>query len=101
MKKLSEQQEMGGKGKTIAVDFDGVIHGYSKGWQKGQIYDDPVPGAKEALEKLKSKGYRILIYSTRNNPMYRKPGDADQDKAVVEYLERHEIPYDKIHKGGK
>ena len=28
--------------KTIAVDFDGVIHKYSKGWQGGEIYDEPV-----------------------------------------------------------
>lgn len=38
--------------RTIAVDFDGVIHKYSKGWQNGSIYDEPVEGAKEALLEL-------------------------------------------------
>ena len=35
--------------KTIAVDFDGFIHKYSKGWHDGSIYDEPVEGAAEAL----------------------------------------------------
>lgn len=37
---------------TIAVDFDGVVHAYSKGWQGGQIYDEPVPGAIDGLRAL-------------------------------------------------
>lgn len=30
---------------TISIDFDGVIHQYSKGWQNGEIYDPPIRGA--------------------------------------------------------
>jgi len=36
---------------TIAVDFDGVIHQYSKGWEDGSIYDKPVKGVRQALMK--------------------------------------------------
>ena len=52
--------------KTIAIDFDGVIHRYSKGF-KGQqnVYDKPTEGTREALEKLKSNGYRLVIVSCR------------------------------------
>lgn len=51
--------------KTIAIDFDGVIHKYSKGWQNGAIYDNPVKGVHEALINL-MKDYAVYIFTTRN-----------------------------------
>lgn len=51
--------------KTIAVDFDGVIHRYSNGWQGGVIYDPPVEGAFEAIRKLLKEGYNVVIHTTR------------------------------------
>lgn len=35
---------------TVAFDFDGVIHRYSKGWQDGSIYDPPIEGALEGVK---------------------------------------------------
>lgn len=37
---------------TISVDFDGVIHRYSRGWREGVIYDPPIVGAIEALREM-------------------------------------------------
>lgn len=51
--------------QTIAVDFDGVIHGYSQGWQDGTIYDPPLPGAIDALTTL-MKTHAVFIHTTRN-----------------------------------
>lgn len=51
--------------KTIAVDFDGVIHAYSRGWDDGSIYDPPLPGAIEALRKLMADGYAVFVHTTR------------------------------------
>lgn len=49
---------------TVAVDFDGVIHAYSKGWQDGSIYDEPLPGAFEAL-RLLMETYAVMVHTTR------------------------------------
>ena len=58
--------------KTIAVDFDGVIHKYSKGWEDGSIYDEPIEGAIEALIELNRKGYDVVVFSTREpEPMQK------------------------------
>lgn len=50
---------------TIAVDFDGVIHAYSKGWQDGSIYDLPLPGAVRTLDLLMEKN-SVFIHTSRN-----------------------------------
>lgn len=51
--------------KTIAIDFDGVIHKYSKGWQDGSIYDEPIEGAIKAINDLVDRGFSVFIFSTR------------------------------------
>lgn len=51
--------------KTIAIDFDGVIHAYGKGWQNGEIYDDPIEGSFKTIKKLMKDGYAVYIHSTR------------------------------------
>lgn len=52
--------------KTIAIDFDGVIHKYSGGWKDGSIYDKPIEGAFEAIRKFMDEGYSVFIFSTRS-----------------------------------
>ena len=55
------------KENTIAIDFDGVIHLYSKGFQgMDNAYDPPTPGTREALQELKDAGYRLIIVSSRD-----------------------------------
>ncbi len=53
-------------GKTIAIDFDGVIHKYSKGWQDGKCYDVPVDGVFKAIRLFMDAGYSVFIFSTRD-----------------------------------
>jgi hypothetical protein len=50
----------------LLVDFDGVIHRYSRGWADGSTYDEPMEGAKEALNSLEVAGYEVVIFSTRD-----------------------------------
>jgi adenylyl-sulfate kinase len=54
------------KKRTVAIDFDGVIHKYSKGFQgRTNAYDPPMEGAIEALKVLKQDGYLLKIMSSR------------------------------------
>ena len=52
--------------QTVAIDFDGVIHAYRKGWHDGTIYDEPVAGAFEAIGKFLASGYEVFIHTNRN-----------------------------------
>ena len=73
--------------KTIAVDLDGVIHSYSRGWENGTLYDDPVPGAKEALARLAEQGHQISIVTARLHP--KGPDVEQQRQQVGEWLDTH------------
>lgn len=61
------------KKKTIAIDFDGVIHAYSKGFQGlNNAYDEPHPGAIEGIKALAKMGYRLIIVSSRNTSVINR-----------------------------
>jgi hypothetical protein len=72
--------------RTIAVDFDGVIHRYSKGWRDGTIYDPPVDGAREALSRIHAR-YDVVIFTTRVNPGMR--GSEIQMDRILAWLDEH------------
>lgn len=50
--------------KTIAIDFDATIHKY-KGWNEGKL-DAPIDGAMEGIEKLIRRGFKVVIFTTRD-----------------------------------
>lgn len=50
---------------TVAIDFDGVIHAYRRGWHDGTIYDEPADGAFDAIRQLMQR-YAVAIYTTRD-----------------------------------
>jgi hypothetical protein len=80
--------------KTIAVDFDKVIHAYSRGWQNGVIYDEPMPGAFDALRKLREE-YNVYIFTTRQPDGETVEGDLEgpvvdgQHDAIRQWFCRH------------
>lgn len=75
---------------TVGVDFDGVIHKNSKGFHDGTVYDNPVPGTKEALEQL-SKKYRLIIYTCKAD--YNRPlvNGMSGIMLIWEWLEKHDL----------
>lgn len=82
------------KQRTICVDFDGVIHRYGRGWQDGSIYDIPIKGAKEALRKMVSEGYRIVIFTTRLNPQVNENVNLEKGK-IIKWLSENGFVKDK------
>lgn len=50
---------------SVGIDFDGVIHRYSEGWQDGSIYDDPVEGALEAIRDLQRQRIAVFVLTSR------------------------------------
>ena len=75
---------------NICIDLDGTIADYSKGWLGDEHIGEPLPGVKEALEKLKDKGYKITIWTVRR-----------RKDLVLDYLNQNKIPFDEINKNGK
>ena len=74
--------------KILAIDFDGTIHNY-KHPKPGRRMGDVIPGAKEALIKLRSRGYKIIIHTVFS-------GDEREQKVVEDWLKYYGIPFDEV-----
>ena len=52
--------------KVISLDFDGVVHAYTRPWTASDvILDGPVPGAFDFILEARRAGYEIVIQSIR------------------------------------
>ena len=75
---------------NIAIDFDGVIHNFDKGWHDGTCYGEPLPGSLEAIKILSAK-YNIIIFTAKakkNRPLVNgKTGT----QLVQEWLEKYDV----------
>jgi hypothetical protein len=72
---------------TICIDFDGVIHSYSSGWQGYTPTDPPTEGALEFVQDLLAMKFEVVIQSTRVNT----PEGAKGTRA---WLNRYGFPED-------
>jgi len=70
---------------TVAVDFDRVLFTHDS-WQGHEHYGDPIPDARIVLLALRKKGFKIMIWTTR-----------DQKDVIIEACNKHNIPYDYIN----
>ena len=66
-KKLEKQMK-----KIICTDFDGVIHKCSRGYQDGEIYDEPTENARFTIENLQRAGFEVVIFTARGKEKYSK-----------------------------
>ena len=77
---------------TVVFDFDGVIHSYRSGWKGvNAIPDPPVNGIREVIEELRSKGYEVVIVSTRSS-------SEEGLHAIEDWLDYYGIVVDRIEK---
>ncbi len=75
--------------KTVIIDFDGVLHSYVSGWKgAATIPDDPTPGAKEAMAKLRET-YTVVVVSSRCH-------QAGGVHAIKNWLDLHGIVVDDV-----
>lgn len=75
--------------KILCIDFDGVLHSYTSGWQGAdKIPDDPVEGAIDwLLDIAASEAFEAHIFSSRSH----QEGGI---KAMRDWLVKHGVPRD-------
>jgi capsule biosynthesis phosphatase len=89
------------KEKVVVIDVDGTLAG-RRG--PGQPYADvaAVPSVVRRIRCLKSQGYWIILYTSRNMRTYEgNIGRIMRHTApvLVEWLARCDVPYDELHFG--
>lgn len=75
---------------NIGVDFDKVIHKCTKGYFDGTIYDEPVEGAFEALQKLSEK-YTVIVYTCKAKADRGLVNGKTGTELVWDWLEKHDM----------
>lgn len=87
--------------KVVVIDVDGTL---ADRRGAGQSYADvsPMTGVVQKVRSLKKQGYWIILYTSRN--MRTHDGNIGKimrhtAPVLVEWLARHEIPYDELHFG--
>lgn len=84
----------------IVVDLDGTLceHAYPD-------FGPPIAGAPEALQRLHTAGFRIVIHTVRTSSYFHTVGEYSAEinspEAVEAYLQHHHIPYDEIWRHDK
>lgn len=85
----------------ICLDLDGVVCELKR---EGQTYADvaPLPGAIDKIRQLKAAGHTVILHTARHMKTCQgNPGlvIARVGQITLDWLSRHEIPYDEIHFG--
>lgn len=85
----------------IVMDVDGTLCPVK---QENERYSDlePIAAIVDKLKWYESQGFYIILYSSRN--MNSHDGNvgrivATTGKQMMEWLDRHKIPYDELHLG--
>lgn len=87
--------------RSIVIDVDGTLCTIK---QKSQHYDELIPHPEmiEKLTEYKAQGFYIILYTARN--MRTHQGNmglimAKTAKQLINWLDKHQVPYDEIFFG--
>jgi len=80
--------------KIVCVDLDGTLAHYDE-WKGIENIGEPIEGAREFMDALRSEGFHIILYTCR---MRGRRGNEmiDVSKIIVEWLRKHAINVDDI-----
>ncbi len=76
------------RARTIMVDLDGVLASEEKTFERALAA--PLPGAREALARLRAAGHTIIVYTARGWAEFRM---------TRQWLDDHGFEYDGLHMG--
>jgi hypothetical protein len=84
---------------TVAVDLDGVLAEYD-GWKGVKHIGDPIPGARQFIERLREH-FRVVLFTTRTSTINCREGVTlfDITSRLECWLSKHRIEVDDIHTG--
>jgi hypothetical protein len=75
---------------NIAIDFDGVIHNFDKGYHDGTCYGEPIKGSIESIKKLSEK-YKIIIFTAKAKSDRPLVNGKTGKQLVSEWLDKYGI----------
>ena len=81
--------------KTLCIDFDGVIHSYTSGWQGVDVIPDPVVPNAIASIYMYTAEYNVAIFSSRSG----QPGGIEAMKAYIDKADREYLISNDLHFG--
>ncbi|WP_250523101.1 MULTISPECIES: capsular biosynthesis protein [unclassified Caballeronia] len=89
------------KQKCIVMDIDGTLCPKKL---PDESYGDllPIPEMMEQLVRYREQGFYVILFTSRN--MNTHDGNigrivANTGKLLMEWLDRHQVPYDELHLG--
>lgn len=75
---------------NVAVDFDHVIYKNSKGFHDGTIYDEPLEGAYDGLQKL-AKHYNVVVWTAKARADRGLVNGKTGVELIWEWLKKHKM----------